>query len=57
MGSLSLVVPMLHSRRIDDYNVRLGGVQALRENDRNVARQIDIMERRIVKAQVRQKEG
>lgn len=38
-------------RRIDHYQKELGGVLALRNNDNNVARQVDIMERRIVKAQ------
>ena len=43
--------PVLGHRRIDHYQKELGGVLALRNNDNNVARQVDIMERRIVKSQ------
>lgn len=38
-------------KKIDKYRQNLGGVLALRNNDNNVARQVDIMERRMVKAQ------
>lgn len=38
-------------KRITKYTQSLGGVLALRVNDANVARQIDIMERRMVKSQ------
>ena len=41
------------NREIDRYHKNLGGVLALKTNDNNVARQVDIMERRMVKAQVR----